>query len=88
MVDIEQKIKNIIHQVTELDIPVDEIESENIVERYGINSVDALEILINVENEFDITVEDEELNQDLIKSVSHLSDFVRRKICQHEHVDQ
>lgn len=80
MNDISTRIKDIIINVLNLGITIDELENNNLIETYGINSVDALEILIHIENEFDIEIEEENLNAELISSVSILTDYVSSRL--------
>ena len=64
----------------ELESDGNEIEGSDLILELGINSVDALEILIWVENEFGIQIEDEDLNADLITSLDNLSNYVLSKM--------
>lgn len=83
MNDIEVKVKENIKKVLNLEINVDELECENLIENFGINSVDALEILIHIENEFDIEIDEEDLNVELLDSVSSLVGYVEKKLEEH-----
>ena len=74
------KLKEIIIKTMELSVEL-QIKGENLVEEIGFNSVDALEILVWVENEFDIRFPDEDLSSELLISLDNLADYViRRKV--------
>ena len=75
------KLKEIIIKTRELSVELEQIKGENLVEEIGFNSVDALEILVWVENEFDIRFPDEDLSSELLISLDNLADYViRRKV--------
>lgn len=67
-VKVEQIVKA--HLETETDI------SGEALSDLGINSIDALELLIELENEFDIEIPDEDLNADLFSSIDYLSNYI------------
>jgi len=50
--------------------------TEDIFEKLGINSLQALDLLSEVEMEFDVTIQDSELNR--IKTFQNLLDIIRR----------
>lgn len=70
-------VKNVIINVLNMKIDPSELQETDFIYTYGINSVDALEILINMENEFDIQVEEKDLDTKLIDSLHTLTDYVR-----------
>ena len=75
------KLKEIIIKTMELSVELEQIKGENLVEEIGFNSVGALEILVWVENEFDIRFPDEDLSSELLISLDNLADYViRRKV--------
>lgn len=75
------KLKEIIIKTMELSVELEQIKGENLVEEIGFNSVDVLEILVWVENEFDIRFPDEDLSSELLISLDNLADYViRRKV--------
>ena len=78
--DIQTRIKEIIINTLEMDLEVSDFSEENIIELYGINSVDALEILLYIEEEYDIQVDDDDLNVTLLNSINNLSTYVGNKL--------
>lgn len=49
---------------------------DNLLEVYGFTSLDALEYLLVLEEKFGITIEDEDLNDEVLSSASKLADYV------------
>ena len=76
--DIENEIKKILIELLQLDKKVDELDSnENLfLEEYGYSSIDALELIIMIEDAFEIAIPEEKLNTDLLESVKSLTDYV------------
>jgi acyl carrier protein len=77
--EIIRKLKEIIISSMEISKLPDDIEGIDMITGLGINSVDALEILVWVENTFQIQIPDEDLNADLLRSVDNLANYVISK---------
>ncbi len=77
---LELEIKKLIIEVLALeDVAPEEIESEAalFIEGLGLDSIDALELAIALEERYGVTVEeDPEKNQELFSSVRSLAGFV------------
>ena len=75
---IENEIKKIFIELLQLDKKVEELDSnENLfLEEYGYSSIDALELIIMIEDAFEIAIPEEKLNTDLLESVKSLTDYV------------
>lgn len=59
-----QKLKNIIQVYLPEDVSVDEIRpSSNFVSELNINSANLVDIILDVEDAFDIRLENEDMNQ-------------------------
>ncbi|MBD5534791.1 MAG: acyl carrier protein [Lachnospiraceae bacterium] len=76
---IVKKVKEIIISSLDLKIQPEEIVGEDLINEVGINSIDALEIFVWIENEFDIEIEDEDLSDQLIASVDGLADYIIKR---------
>lgn len=75
--EVEERIKKVIHE--HLDIPLDVVidsNDEEFLMKYNLNSVDALELLLIVEKEFDIEIDDADLNSDLLSTIHNLAVYV------------
>ncbi len=76
------KVKQIVVEVLELDVPVDSISDEAVIFEGDLaaDSIQALEIITGVEDEFGILFDDEELNAELLASVGTLAEATREKL--------
>jgi acyl carrier protein len=78
---LEADIKQLIVEALALeDLEPDEIETEAplFVEGLGLDSIDALELAMALEERYGVTVEDDpEQNQRIFASVKSLAEFVR-----------
>jgi len=78
---VQDKVASIIKGHLDLDISAEALKQiENFLEEFDLNSVDALELLLKIENEFDIEIDDEDLNAELLKSVKTLSNYIITKL--------
>lgn len=77
--EIIQKLREIIRDNLKLDCDPEDIKGTDLIAELGINSVDALEILVWVETVFDITIEDDDLSIDIMETLDHLADYIERK---------
>jgi acyl carrier protein len=74
---IQEKIKNIIVSIADGKIDITMIESsENGISRLGLNSLNMIKILVEIEKEFDIEIDYEEINPHVWSSLDHLSDYI------------
>lgn len=73
---VQSKLKEILVSSLNLSINPEEIKGEDLINELSINSIDALEILVWVENEFKITIGDEDLNANLLASLENLSTYI------------
>jgi acyl carrier protein len=82
----EEQILEIVHQtaaemmaakddqvVADRDSAVSTEGSDNLIERYGFSSLDALEFLLILEEKFEVTLEDEDLNEEVLSSAAALT---------------
>ncbi len=82
--EVVQKVKELIIERLNLEITPDQIESdapiflgsevEGSKKGLGLDSVDALELVVGLNNEFDITITDEDMG--VFESVDKIVDFV------------
>lgn len=76
---IREQIKEIIVQCLSSQITKEDIVGNDLINELGINSVDALEIFVWIENTFEIQIDDEDLNSELIASLDNITEYVYRK---------
>jgi acyl carrier protein len=58
---------------------VPDTSSDNLLTGYGFSSLDALEYLLVLEEKFGITLEDEDLTEEVLSSASKLADYILTK---------
>ncbi len=77
---IRQQIKEMIVERLFLDVDPAQIgDDENLMESYDIDSVNLFEIAVGLEEEFGISLEDEDFSIDLFATVDNLAQFVEQK---------
>lgn len=75
------RLKKLIITRLKLEIEPDEIENQQPLfgEGLGLDSIDALELVLGLEQEFGVKVEDEEVGVKAFASIDALVTFVREK---------
>ena len=79
--DLSPRVKNRIVRRLKLDIDPAAIQNDAPLfgEGLGLDSIDALELVLGLEQEFGIKVEDEEVGVKAFASVDALCDFIEQK---------
>lgn len=81
MNNFEQRLKNIIVNSAELPINVEDITLESdLAYDLSYSSISFIQLIVTIEEEFDIIFEDEELDMNLFKKYKSLVDLVRLKL--------
>jgi len=75
---LQAEVKALLIEGLRLDRQPDEIEAEAPIfgEGLGLDSIDALELVVLVEERFGVTIPDEEVGQRAFASVAALVDFI------------
>ena len=78
------EVKQLLVTGLRLDRPAGEIPDDSPIfgDGLGLDSIDALEIVVMLESEFGIKVKNESSARDYFKSVSTLADFVEARLAQ------
>lgn len=86
--ELEERIKKVIIERLNLDIDPGEIandapifsggleEGDNPEQSLGLDSIDALEMVIALNKEFNVTITDE--NMDIFRSVNTIAEYIRQ----------
>jgi acyl carrier protein len=82
--DLKTRIRQLIVKQLKLDVDPASIRDDaplfgDTDNGLGLDSIDALELVLGVEKEFGIKVQDEEVGVKAFASVDALSDFIRQK---------
>ena len=83
--DLKRKLKELlIERLKFEDMTPDEIGDDEplFAGGLGLDSIDALEIVVMLETEFGIKVKNESAARDYFKSISTLADFVEARLAQ------
>ncbi len=85
--DLKPRIKRLIVDRLKLEMePSDIGDSDPLFggEGLGLDSIDALELVLGLEQEFGVKIEDEEVGAEALASVDTLAEFVRQKAAPRE----
>lgn len=78
---VEDRLKQLIARRLFLKIAPEAIDaSQSLTDTYGVDSVSLLELVVGVEEEFGITIPDEEFDIKHFQTVAALAAFVRGKL--------
>lgn len=79
---IEHRVKEVIIRKLSLDVTPEEIGDDDPLfdGGLGLNSMATIEIIVGLEEEFEIQVPDEDLRVELFDSVKTMADYVKGEI--------
>lgn len=80
---IREKLKRLIVETLRLDgLTVDKIQDDTPLfgDELGLDSVDALELVVALEKEFGIKIKSYEVDKTVFRSVDSLADFIARNV--------
>src|SRR5699024_8674184 len=78
--DVKERLKKVMVASLELKRDPDTIPEKDIVDTLGLDSINTLEFLIWVENEFNIEIADEDLSVRLVDDLDVLSAYVSERL--------
>ena len=75
---VAQRTKELLVDGLRLEMETDEIDDSEAIfgEGLGLDSIDVLEFVALVEEEFDVAIPDEEIAREAFASISALTDFI------------
>ena len=82
---LRSRIKHLIVECLQIEgLDPEEIDDDQPIfgEGLGLDSVDALELVLGLENEFGIKVESDEMKRESFASVAALADFVDSRLAE------
>ena len=80
MSDLDLKIRDIIEKSGSLQISIDKISSDDVLKDFGFNSIRYMSIIIDIENEFDIKFNIEDITTDNFKTINKISETIKKYI--------
>lgn len=78
MEEIKTRLREVFVKALRLQIPASQVGDHDLVNRLGIDSINSLEILIWVEDDFKIKIRDEDLSPALVDSIDTLATYIIR----------
>lgn len=78
--DIKTRLRKLYVDVLKLQQEESRIPDSNLVAELGLDSLNSLELLVWVENTFNIQIEDEDLTPKLVDSLDTLSSYIDVKL--------
>ncbi len=78
---LKVELKQAIVRALRLPIPVEEIEDEAPLfgEGLGLDSIDVLELVLELERSFGVQIRDEDTGAQVLRSIDTIADFVLRQ---------
>ncbi len=79
--ELKPQIKDMIVERLFLNVePQDIPDDANLMETYNIDSVNLFEIVVGLEEQFEVPMEDDDFNIETFSSVDHIAEFVAKKL--------
>lgn len=73
-------LKRLFLSVCEMKEEDIDFNSKQLLIENGLNSIVALELLLNIEDEFNLEIDDEDLNSNLLNDINFLMEYVYERI--------
>lgn len=82
LTNIEDRVKKVITERLKLNVNADEISNNTqlIGKGLGLDSVGVLELVVGLEQEFDIMFDDSEMNIELFENIGSLTNYINKKL--------
>lgn len=78
--DLPAQLKSMIVERLFLNVTAEDIgDDENLMDEYNIDSVNLFEIIVGLEDEFGLTLEEEDFNVETFSTVANIATFVEQK---------
>lgn len=79
---VSERLIKVFSSAMNRELQLEDLKDKNVIDVLGLNSVDALEVLIRVEGEFGILVDDADLSIELVSSFSTLQKYVEDRLAE------
>lgn len=79
---VSERLIKVFSSAMNRELQLEDLKDKNVIDVLGLNSVDALEVLIRVEGEFGILVDDSDLSIELVSSFSTLQKYVEDRLAE------
>lgn len=79
-VELKPQIKQMIVERLFLEVEPEQIsDAENLMEAYDIDSVNLFEIVVGLEEVFDVSLEDADFSLETFSTVNNIADYILQK---------
>ncbi len=76
---MQQQLKELLIERLFLDLEPDEIEADTPLAEYGIDSFLLLELIVAIEEIFDVRFDQSDINADTLRSINSLQELIQAK---------
>lgn len=80
MIDIEKKLKTVISSCSEKVDPLCITDGTDLINDFGFNSIDFIQLIVLLEDEFKMEIEDENLILEKLSSYNSLKKMIIEKL--------
>lgn len=78
---IEERMKKLIREAGD-NVDVERLDEKiNLIDDYGFDSVNLVQLVVSIEDEFGIEFEDDDLEMDKISKYTELIKIIEKKLC-------
>lgn len=78
--DITTRLLKVLSSSTGRELAIEDVKNKDLINALELSSVDALEVLIRIEGEFNILIDDEDLSIELVSSFDSLTQYVQNQL--------
>lgn len=76
--DIQNKVRDILQNMLNLEKPIIEslTSTTNLITALNLTSIDAMQLLVLIERDFEILIDDEDIGKELIQSLDSITNKI------------
>lgn len=79
--NIERKLKALIVDITTEKVDNNSIDTNtDLINDLGFDSIEIIELIVEIENEFKIEIDDDDINMNILTTYSELLSMIERKL--------
>lgn len=79
--NIERKLKELIVDITTEEVDNNSIDTNtDLINDLGFDSIEIIELIVEIENEFKIEIDDDDINMNILTTYSELLSMIERKL--------
>lgn len=74
-----EELKVILNKLNSLNIPIEDVKENQELLKYGFNSIDYIQFIVNIENNFEIEFNEEDLEFSKFPTLNHFERYINEK---------